>query len=134
MDNPRYTGAPNNNGLIFLNADGTNLKDLITGAVNGTKVSTIILVNEQAAVNQLIELWWNDGVNDFLITTTVIPQGAGTDGSPPVALLEGAEGVEVDNNGNFFFTLSEGEKFKIKMQAVIAGGEAVYATVFAQDF
>ena len=133
---PKYVGLANNKGLAFLNADGTDLKDLIVGAANGTKVSIIMFVNEQAAVNQNAELWWNDGVNDFFIVTGVVPQGAGTDGSPPLSLFnEGSEGgLEVDNNGNFFLTLGEGEILKVKMQAAIAGAETVYVTVFAQDY
>ncbi len=134
--NPQFVQAPNNKGISFVAADGVALKDLIVGAAEGTKVAIIMFVNEQAAVIQNAELWWNDGVNDFLIVTGVIPQGAGTNGSPPLSLFnEGSEGgLEVDNNGNFFLTLAPGEILKVKMQAAIAGAETVYATVFAQDY
>ena len=135
MDSPQFTGAANNKGLTFKNADGTTLKTLITAGTNGTKVVSIPVVNEQAGT-QVGELHWNDGSTDFRISTTDILGLAGSAGAAVGELLDDAinPGIEIDNNGNTSLKLGAGQKLKVKMQVTIAGGETVYVTAFGADF
>ncbi len=133
MDNPIFVQTPNNNGITFENADGIALKDLITGAVNGTKVIQIPVVNDD--IDHIMELHWSDGVNDFIISSRNIFSLTGTNGNP-LSLIDTQTNpwLQIDNNGNPFIWLKENEKLKVKPQVIVTAAKLVTVTVFAQDF
>src|SRR3990167_9469423 len=100
---PQFVNTANNNAVTFVNADGTALKTLITAGANGTKVMAIN-ANKFDGTARFLELYWSNGVTDFLIAEISLPIMAGLTTNNAVDLLSGTKipALEIDNNGNRF--------------------------------
>lgn len=86
-DRPIYPGEIKNAGLFIENADGTTLQTLVTAGSSGSRINYISAVSDDTA-DMIVELYYNDGTDDFLIGSVPIPAGSGTDGTlPAVSLL-----------------------------------------------
>lgn len=137
-DRPNHVANPNNKAITLVQADSTNLKDVITGETGGTKVLMLSAAANGGPNNNEIQLWWNDGTNDFLIGSHSLPSDAGFDGSKPsVDLLDGdlIPGLEIDESGNRFLRLDENATLRVMVTTAMGvAPDVVYISAFTGDF
>lgn len=133
--NPSFVNTPNNNALTFVNADGTAKKTLITASANGTKVMSIG-ANTFDGTPRFIELYWSNGITDFLIAEISLPINAGLGAVNGIDLLLGTKipALEIDNNGNRFLRIKSGESIKVAMDSAVSGGGLCTVWSFSVDF
>ena len=132
---PQFVNTANNNAVTFVNADGTALKTLITAGANGTKVMAIN-ANKFDGTARFLELYWSNGVTDFLIAEISLPIMAGLTTNNAVDLLSGTKipALEIDNNGNRFLRIKSGESIKVAMDSAVSGGGLCQVCSFSVDF
>jgi hypothetical protein len=74
---------------------------------------------------------------DYLIGTINIPLSSGnTTSAPTINLLQQSQlpNVQVDNNGNPYLLLQDGEVLKMKVTVATGGATIVYVNTFGMDF
>ena len=134
MTSPSFVDVANNTGVTFVDTDGTTKKTIVTASANGTKVSAIVVNSSEDTVNKIIELYFNDGTTSYLLSATVIPMGAGVNGSPGSELLTDQNIYPIDNNGNPEIVLRTGESLELAMQSAVTLNKTITATALARDF
>jgi hypothetical protein len=83
---PIYPGTIKNAGLLIEPADTTTLQTLVTAGSDGARVNMISAVSDDTA-EMIVDLYINDGADDFLIGSVTVPTLSGTDGSTPAVSL-----------------------------------------------
>lgn len=75
------------NPVLEIPVSDTTVKTYCTAGANGYLVEDIIVANTDAVNARVIELYLNDGANDYLIGSASIPANAGVSGNSSVKLL-----------------------------------------------
>src|SRR5579863_3216415 len=113
---PIFPQTPKNYVAQILNADASNVKTLVTGATNGTKVEAISVASTDTSARD-VQLVLTISSVTYILTTVSIPATAGSvDSVPSVDILRNAQwpGLSYDANGNKILYVANGAVLGIK--------------------
>lgn len=118
--------------VTFVNADGTNAKDLVSAGADGSKVTRIAVHSDDtAAVN--LKLLIHDGANAYAVGVVRVAVGSGSDGAiPAVNLLSQALLPWLDADGEFF--IPSGYKVQVAPLVAVTAAKTVTVVCFAVDY
>ena len=91
-DKPTFEGPVNNNAARYIIATGVVPAEVASPGASGMRVKGLSATNGQATQSVNVHLYLKRGGISYLVSTTGVPPGSGTDGSP-ASLLD-----DPDNN------------------------------------
>jgi hypothetical protein len=120
----------------IVNGSGTSAVTLITGGINGTVVSSLLLTNtDTTAYTITIEVLRSS--TTYVLATISVPASAGNSTSvPPVSVLNSTNvpGLPVDGYGNPYLYLESTDTLEIQSSATVTSGKAVSVLTVGADF
>lgn len=127
---PIFPKTANNGVQTFANADGTGLKDLVTGGADGTLVGAVNVVSDDTAARNIDIYYKPSGGAAIRIGTALIAIGAGvtSDTSSVNALTKCVGAV----GGRIF--LANGDKLQGAMQVAVTAAKTVSVVAMAANY
>jgi hypothetical protein len=133
---PFYFDVPKVSNAEIANADASNLKTVVTGAPNGSKVNSLTLASDDTAARE-VQLGVTQNAGAFFPLGTVsVPITAGTVAATPAvnALNRTAcPGLPLDSDGNPYLLLESGDTLQIKALTTVTATKKIYATALHGD-
>lgn len=123
----------------FVNADGTNIKDICAAGTDGSYVYEI-QVSGDITTTRDITLFANDGTNDIPIklATVAITQGTVIATPDPLRLIQPATGFIVgrllDRDQNYYIPLPVGYKIRMRVNTAVTAGQTITVLTHRKDF
>lgn len=133
---PFFFDVPKVSNAEIANADASNLKTVVTGALNGTKVNSLTLTSDDTAARDVQFGVTQFGGSFFPLGTVTVPITAGTIAATPAvnALNRTAcPGLPLDSDGNSYLLLESGDTFQIKALTTVTATTKIYATAIHGD-
>lgn len=122
--------------VIFVNADGTAAKDLISAGADDSRITSLVAASDDtSAVN--VQILLHDGTNARLLGTTRVATLSGTDGAAPsVDLINSTSipGLPVDANGKRYLPLPAGSKIQVAPLAAITAAKTLSVTALGEHY
>jgi hypothetical protein len=116
--------------LTFTSADTTTKKSIITAGAYGTRIDTAMACNDDsAAIN--VQLWLNNGSIDSLITTVLVPAGAGMSSS--VKAVDLMNVTDLPWIGDAIY-IPNGWVFKASCLATMTSGKTLWITAMGGNY
>src|SRR5437868_13640598 len=113
-------------GSIFLLADGTASKDLLTPATDGTRIEAVIITSTSASSRTLF-LQINDTVQGtiFQLGHITVPASAGQGTVNAVSGMNRGNlpWIQLDANGNPYINLSNNMRLSARLSPALTGTE-----------
>lgn len=127
-----YPETIKNAALDIENGDGTTAQTLLTAGSNGARISGIGVVSTDTSA-VVLDISYNDGVDDFLLGSVNVPTLSGTDGSTPaVSVLNITDMPFLDEDLGFF--LEGSDLIKVAPQAAVTSALKVTLVVQYGDY
>ena len=117
--NPIFIKSFTNKGVAIQNSDGTELKTIVSGAIDGTRVIGISVIHDDPGT-VVVDLYYNDGSTDFLMGSLSITTGSG---NKDLLNTTTFPFLRKDNNGNPYLQLKTGESLKAGLQSTITSSK-----------
>ncbi|WP_233343626.1 hypothetical protein [Burkholderia cepacia] len=120
----------------ILNADASNVKTLVTGAANGTKIEAITVASTDTTARD-VQLVMTISSVTYVLATVSIPITAGSVNSvPSVDILRSAQwpGLSSDASGNKILYVANGAVLGIKALTTVTSGKELDALAIGGDF
>ena len=139
---PIFPQTIRNAATSFTNTDGTNIKTVLTGGTNGTKIEWLNIASTDTAAKD-IQFSLSDGTTTFLISTLSIPATAGFVNSVlPISLLASATAspylpyfqFPLDVNGNRYVYLANGWSLRANFTSAITAAKTATVVLSVGDF
>jgi len=126
-----------NDGLVAIaNADASNLKTLLTPGSNGTKVTAINLSSTDTS-SRIIQVWITRSAVNYLLGSVTLPALAGNDGvtgTIPVLSSSLIPNLPVDNDGQAYLLLKNGDVLSISSTTTVTSAKNVFGYAVGADF
>ncbi len=131
---PVFVQNPKLGKTSILPADTTTLKTVVTAGTNGSKVSAIIASSTDTGT-RIVQLYLTRSATDFLIGSTIVAIGAGTDGAANTSnLLTSIPGLPVDNDGQPYLFLENGDTLRAKVTVTVTAAKEIDVFAIYGDF
>jgi hypothetical protein len=133
---PVFPQKPQHFEAAFVNADGTTLKTLYTGAANGTIIRALTATSNDVA-GRNVQFGITLVSTFYPIGTVSVPAASGTDGSTAAVDLMNSTlnpGLPVDEFGMHYLILLSGEILQAKMLVAVTAADQVTINGFGQDY
>lgn len=133
---PAFASAPRAGVVQIANADASNLKDVLSAGSAGTKVSALMAASDDTSA-RVVQISILRSATNYILGSVSVPAASGTDGSTPsVDLLKSAllPGLPVDNDGQHFILLENGDKLQAKSLTTVTTAKLIHLTSVASDF
>lgn len=124
-------------GVQIVNADGTNLKTISTGAANGTKITAVMVATDDTGARDLQVGITRVGPVFYPLGTKTIPIGSGTTAAAAgVNLLDPAiiPGLPIDSDGQPYLFLENGQSLQAKVLVAVTAAKTMSINAVAADF
>lgn len=133
---PIFPQVPRSYTVALTTTNSTTFQTLVTGGVNGTKITSVIASNLDSTANNMRLAVTTGGAN-FIVSLSSLAAGAGflsSLGNPAVSLL--GPGFPVDNDGQqYLFLGSTAYTLTVQTAATLSSaGSTVNVTAFGADF
>lgn len=122
---PIYPQSINTWAKSFVNADGTNIVDILTAGADGTKIEALFATSTLSSGTFNLILYLNDGTNDYQIAYVLVTNNAGNSATVfPVDLLKSSSmySMPIDANGNRYLFLQNGWKLRASVTTAVTSG------------
>jgi hypothetical protein len=123
-------------GAKITPTETTSLVTLFTAGTNDSVVKAINVQSTDTAA-RVVQLWVNDGSNDFLIGAVNIPLRAGDNGTAAAIDLLGGTlmpSLPYDANGKRVLPLPAGYILKVNSQATVTAAKEITFVCMAEDY
>jgi hypothetical protein len=120
----------------ILPADASNVKTLVTGATNGTKIEAITVASTDTTARD-VQLVLTISSVTYVLATVQIPITAGnTNSAPAVDVLRHTQwpGLSYDANGNKILYVANGAVLGIKSLTTVTAAKEIDALAIGGDF
>ncbi|MFT0167475.1 hypothetical protein ACLKMY_00405 [Paraburkholderia mimosarum] len=120
----------------ILNADASNVKTLVTGAANGSKIEAITVASTDTSARD-VQLVITISSVVYVLTTVSIPASSGSiNSAPAIDILRNAQwpGLSYDANGNKILYVASGAVLGIKSLATVTSGKEIDCLAVGGDF
>ena len=130
---PIYPDTINVGHKKFTNSDSTTLSAIVTAGTDGTRVDEIIVTSTSASDID-VQVWINDGSDDYLLGTVEIPAGAGNTSSvrSVAVFVDGNFSDNLVNTGSLY--VPSGSSVRMNLKTALASGEYMYVTAMGGDY
>lgn len=131
---PVFVQTPNIDKTSIKPADTTALKTICTPGTNGSKVNAVIATSTDTAT-RIVQLWLTRSATSFLLGSTLLAIGAGTDGVANSSnLLTTIPGLPVDNDGQPYLFLRNGDTLQVATTTTVTTAKEIDVTCIYGDF
>lgn len=120
----------------ILNADASNVKTLVTGATNGTKIESLSAATTDGTARD-VQLVLTISSVTYILATINIPANSGnTNSVPAVDLLRHAQwpGLSYDANGNKILYVASGAVLGVKSLTTVTSAKEIDFLAVGGDF
>lgn len=120
----------------ILPADASNVKTLVTGATNGTKIEAITVASTDGTARD-VQLVMTISSVVYVLTTVSIPGTSGSANSAPsIDILRNAQwpGLSYDSNGNKILYVASGSVLGIKSLTTVTTAKEIDILAIGGDF
>ncbi|RQS84325.1 hypothetical protein [Burkholderia seminalis] len=120
----------------ILNSDASNVKTLVTGATNGTKIESISVATTDGTTRDVVLVMTISSVV-YQLATINIPANAGnTNAIPAVDLLRHVQwpGLAYDANGNKILYVASGAVLGVKSTSTVTSAKEIDFLATGGDF
>lgn len=120
----------------ILPADASNVKTLVTGATNGTKIEALTVASTDSSARD-VQLVMTISSVVYILATVSIPATAGSVNSvPAVDILRNAQwpGLSYDANGNRILYVANGAVLGIKALTTVTTAKEIDVLAVGGDF
>jgi hypothetical protein len=121
----------------IVNADASNLKTLVIGDADGTRIDSIIITSTETASARDLQFIITRSAVDYIIGTISIPLNSGfTNSINSVQFLTSTNFpvLNVDANGNRFLMLDSGSTLKVKSLTTVTAAKEICIFVSGGHF
>ena len=123
---PIYPQTINPTVARIQNSDSTNKVTLYTAGTNGCRISNIMVTSTETSSAKSLAFYITSSGTDYLIGTVNIPANSGFTTSAatvfPIATTQFVS-LDVDANGNRYFTLKSGQVLKASVAVAMTSGK-----------
>ena len=129
IDSPLTTTANTQIANTFVNADSTDVKDIVNGATDGTVIQDLIATSNDSA-DRILNIYLYDGGASRLIGSVTIPDLSGTDGGTnvSVSLLNVTDIPSLDKRDDGVILLASGQKLQCAAQVAVTADKTITVT------
>jgi len=121
-----YVQLPKLGLAQILAADTTTRKTLVTGDVDGNKITAINACSTDNGNDRVVQIWVSRGGLFYLLNTVNVPLTSGfVIGIPPVSLMNGWVGLPLDNDGQRYFHLMSGDVLSVAVTVTMSAAKEV---------
>jgi hypothetical protein len=119
VQNPKITPQS------FVNSDGTTKKTIATGGSNGSKLVSLIATSTDTGT-RILQLFLTRSAVNYLLGSTLIAIGAGTDGVASSSnLLTSIPGLPLDNDGQPYIFLESGDTLTAAVTVAVTAAKEI---------
>ena len=117
----------------FENADGTDIKDVITAGSDGTRIDHMFISSNDSSVHDAT-LYLNDGVNDIWLGTLSVAAGSasGTVNRTAVNAMDNTKLTMLDGDLKLF--MKAGDKIRASMDVAVTAACTVFVVAVGGDY
>jgi hypothetical protein len=131
---PVFVQLPKATPQSIVNADGTTKKTIATAGTNGAKVAAIIATSTDTGT-RILQLFLTRSATNYLLGSTLIAIGAGTDGVASSSnLLTSIPGLPVDNDGQPYLFLESGDTLTVAVTVAVTAAKEIDVTALFGNF
>lgn len=131
---PAFCQTPKISKTSILPADTTTKKTVVTAGSNGSKVVAIIASSTDTGT-RIVQLYLTRSATSFLIGSTIVAIGAGTDGAANTSnLLTTIPGLPLDNDGQAYLFLESGDTLQAMVTVTVTAAKEIDVFAVHGDF
>lgn len=134
--NLNFTQTLKMSAAKILPADTSNLVSLFSAGTNDSVVKAINVQSTDTAA-RIVQLWINDGDNDFLLGAVNVPLRSGDNGTAATIDLLGGTlmpSLPYDANGKRIIPLPAGFSLKVNSQTTVTAAREITFVCMAEDY
>jgi hypothetical protein len=118
----------------LVNADSTNIVDIVNGATDGTLIQDLIAVTDDTSAN-VVKIYIYDGGASRQIGQVNVPAGSGTDATKAsVSLLNVTNIPSLNKRDDGALFLASGQKIQVSVVAAVTSGKYLTITALGGNF
>jgi hypothetical protein len=135
---PIYPQTIKNWNVQIALADASNLKTLVTGGTNGSKIESLFATSTETANTRDLQFVLTVSGTDYILDTINVPVNAGfTNNVAPLNILNSTTRflwASYDAAGNRYLYIASGAVLKVKSLTTLASGKTIQVNASGADF
>jgi len=129
---PIFPGSIQTPVVSITDTDGMSIKTFVTAGTNGTRIDSISATSTDTVDANLV-LIHNDGINDYVLGTIIIPASSGNNGTDTsVDILNDTDLPFL--RGDLAHYLQSGHILKVQVQTVLSASTKIDLTAVCGDY